>query len=191
MEKSLIIKKLFSKKTQDYTYAIAFFFIFSFFVFYIIRPNLITVFEINTKIEQLKTINKLYGEQIDKIVEVQSSFEENRDDFFLLKEAIASKPEVNKLLSDVDVSSEGSRLTSERIAVSDINLKDKGSINKLKSFVINMNLIGAFDDTIAFINKIYNQRRLKSIPELELTRGQESSESANLNIRLEIEGYYL
>jgi len=191
MEKSLIIKKLFSKKTQDYTYAIAFFFIFSFFVFYIIRPNLITVFEINSKIEQLKTINKLYGEQIDKIVEVQSSFEENRDDFFLLKEAIASKPEVNKLLSDVDVSSEGSRLTSERIAVSDINLKDKGSINKLKSFVINLNLIGAFDDTIAFINKIYNQRRLKLIPELEFTRGQESSESANLNIRLEIEGYYL
>ena len=191
MEKSLIIKMLFSKKTQDYTYAIAFFLIFSFFIFYIIRPNLITVFEINTKIEQLKSINKLYGEQIDKIVEVQASFEDNRDDFFLLKEAIATKPEVNKLLSDVDVASEGSKLTSERIAVSDINLKDKGSINKLKSFVINLNLIGAFDDTIAFINKIYNQRRLKLIPELEFTRGQESSESANLNIRLEIEGYYL
>src|SRR3989338_9467864 len=191
MEKSLIIKKLFSKKTQDYSYAIAFFLIFSFFIFYIIRPNLITVFEINTKIEQLKSINKLYGEQIDKIVEVQASFEDNRDDFFLLKEAIATKPEVNKLLSDVDVASEGSKLTSEHISVTDINLKDKGSVNKLKSFIVNMNLLGTFEDTLVFINKIYNQRRLKLLPELEIARGQVSSESATLNIRLEVEGYYL
>ena len=191
MEKSLIIKMLFSKKTQDYTYAIAFFLIFSFFIFYIIRPNLITVFEINTKIEQLKSINKLYGEQIDKIVEVQASLEDNRDDLFLLKEAIATKPEVNKLLSDVDVASEGSKLTSEHISVTDINLKDKGSVNKLKSFIVNMNLLGTFEDTLVFINKIYNQRRLKLLPELEIARGQVSSESATLNIRLEVEGYYL
>ena len=191
MEKSLIIKTLFNKKTQDYTYAIAFFLIFSFFIFYIIRPNLITVFEIKTKIEQLKAINKLYGEQIDKIVQVQSTFEANRDDFYLLKEAIAAKPEVNKLLSDVDVSSEGSKLTSERISINNINLKDKGSINKLKSFIVSMNLLGTFEDTNIFINKIYNQRRLKLIPKLEIAREKVSSESATLNIWLEVEGYYL
>ena len=50
--------------------------IYSFFIFYIIRPNLITVFEINTKIEQLKSINKLYGEQIDKIAIISSMAEE-------------------------------------------------------------------------------------------------------------------
>lgn len=191
MDKSQLIKKLFSKKNKDYTYAIAFFFIFSFFVFYIIRPNLTNVFEINTKIEQLKKINKLYADQIDKIVQVQSDLETNRDDLVLLKEAFAEKPEVNKVLSDVDVTTGGAVLRSERIAVSDINLKDKGSVAKLKSFIINMSLIGSFDDTLAFMRKIYNQRRLKLAPVLELTREEESSESATLNIKLEVEGYYL
>lgn len=192
MEKSLIIKKLFSKKTQDYSYTIAFFFTFSFFVFFVIRPNLITVFEIITKIEQLKKINSIYGKEIDKIVEVQSDLEENRDDFILLKEAIAIKPEVNKVLYDVDVSTDESKLKSVRIDVSDINLKDIGLNDKLKLIEIDMNLQGTFDDTLDFIKKIYKQRRLKLIPELQLERLIETStESGNLKIRLEVEGFYL
>lgn len=187
-----MLKKLFSKKTQDYTYAIGFFFIFSFFIFYVIKPNLITVFEINAKIEQFKRINIVYGEQIDKVIEIQSALEENRDDFTLINKAIATKPEVNKVLSDLDISTEGSRLTSERINTFDIDLKDKESALKLKSFIINMELKGTFDDTMAFIKKIYEQRRLKLIEELELARDEkESSPSSILKIKLEVGGYYL
>ena len=192
MEKSWIIKNLFSKKTQDYTYSIAFFFIFSFFVYFIIRPNLIKVFEITTKIEQLKNINKNYGEEIDKIVNIQSELELNRDDLGFLKEAIAAKPDVNKVLYDVLVSSDEGNLRFDRAVVSDINLKDKGSADKLKFFIINMNLAGTFEDTMAFIERIYNQRRLKLIPEFELAREKkESSDSGALKIRLGVEGYYL
>lgn len=192
MEKSSIVKKLYTKKTQDYTYTIAFFLIFSFFVFYIIRPNLLTVFETNSKIQQLDKINRAYEEQINKVIETQSVFEENREDFILLDQAIGPKPEINKMLSDVVVSTEESALTSERIDVFDINLKDKGSITKLKSFTINMSMTGTFEDTMAFVKKAYGQRRLKLIPNLELARDKsESSPGANLKIKLQIEGYYL
>lgn len=192
MEKSSILKNFFNKKTQDYTYAVAFFFIFSFFIFYVIRPNLISVFEIRSKIDQLNKINSLYREQIDKIIEIQSALEESRDDLVLLKEAIAEKPEVNKVLSDVNVSTEGSKITPERVNIADINLKDKGSTGKLKSFIINMDLKGSFEDTTEFIKKIYDQRRLKLIQELDLTRDEkQSSDSSILKIKLEVEGYYL
>lgn len=192
MDKSSIIKKLYAKKTQDYTYTIAFFFIFSFFIFYIIRPNLLTVFETNSKIQQLEKINRQYEEQINKVIETQSVFEENREDFLLLDQAIGPRPEINKMLSDVVVSTEEGSLTSDRIDVFDVNLKDKGSTAKLKSFTINMSLKGTFEDTMAFVNKIYEQRRLKLIPELELARDKnESSPGANLKIKLQVEGYYL
>ncbi|OGK25046.1 hypothetical protein A3A46_04190 [Candidatus Roizmanbacteria bacterium RIFCSPLOWO2_01_FULL_37_13] len=192
MEKSSIVKKLYTKKTQDYTYTIAFFLIFSFFIFYIIRPNLLTVFETNSKIQQLDKINRAYEEQINKVIETQSVFEENREDFILLDQAIGPKPEINKMLSDVVVSTEESTLTSERIDVFDINLKDKDSIAKLKSFTINISMAGTFEDTMAFVKKVYGQRRLKLIPNLELARDKnESSPGANLKIKLQIEGYYL
>ncbi len=55
-----------------------------------------------------------------------------------------------------------------------------------------MNLLGTFEDTFDFINTIYSQRRLKLAPEIEISRPVgESSNSAELKIRLEIEGYYL
>lgn len=192
MDTKTTVKKLFDNKAKDYTYTIAFFIIFSFFIFAVIRPNLITVFEINAKIKQLSGVDKIYGEQIDKIVGVQSEFESNRDDLYLLTEAIPPQPEVNKVLFDTNVSSDGSKLISERIIMSDINLKDKGSANKLKSFIINMSLLGSFEDTLELIKKIYTQRRLKMIPELEINRRVgDASESATLKIRLEVEGYYL
>lgn len=192
MDKQFVVKKLFNKKAKDYTYTIAFFVIFSFFIFAVIRPNLITVFEITAKIKQLGEVDKLYGMQIDKIVGVQSEFEINRDDMYLLNEAVSTLPEVNKVLFDINISSDGSSLRSERMTVSDINLKDKGAQNKLKLFTINMNLFGSFEDTMEFIRKIYSQRRLKLVPELEIARPVgESTNSADLKIRFEVEGYYL
>jgi len=192
MDKPTTINKLLNKKTKDYSYTMAFFIIFSFFVFAVIRPNLITVFEITSKIDQLKKVDMLYAEQINKIIEVQSAYEQNRDNFGFLTEAISVQPEVNKVLFDVNVSSEGSKLKTERLIVTDINLKDKGALNKMKSFSINMNLLGTFEEVMALIKKVYAQRRLKLIPEFEMSRGTgESSESANLKIRMKIEGFYL
>src|SRR3989344_4068855 len=190
MEKSNLIKQLSDKKTKDYTYTVAFFLLFSFFVFYVIRPNLITVFEIKTKIKKLQEIDQLYADQITKIIEVQAAFENSREDLKLLQEAISRQPEVNKVLFDVNVSTDESKLIAERIVISDINLKDKGTANKLRSFIINLNLSGNFEDTLAFIRKIYNQRRLKLIPLLELTRQtNQSTQSAELlKIKLEVEG---
>lgn len=193
MEKKSILKQLFRGKTKDYTYTIAFFLIFSFFIFYVIRPNLLTVFEIKSKIAQLKEIDRKYADQIDKIIQVQAVFEGSRDDLDLLQEAIARQPEVNKVLSDVNVSSEGSSLLAERIVISDINLKDVGMADKIKSFVIRMNLAGRFDSALEFVGKIYSQRRLKYFPVIELSsQSNQSTQSATmLKIRLEVEGYYL
>ena len=59
-------------------------------------------------------------------------------------------------------------------------------------FLITMDLIGSFEDAKGFIDKIYAQRRLKLIPEFEISRPVgESSKSATLKIKLEVEGYYL
>ena len=54
-----------------------------------------------------------------------------------------------------------------------------------------MDLLGTFTNTTEFIKKIYSQRRLKYVPEIELSQAKETSESAKLKIKLEIEGFYL
>ena len=192
MEKKQILKKLLSQKNKDYTYAIAFFLIFSFFILFIIRPNLVSVFEANNKIEELHTLDTFYNTQIDKIIELQTTLEENRDNMLLLNQAIANKPEVNKILSDVDISSQEGGLVTSGITVSDINLKEKEDGDKLKSFTLNMNFNGDFQNSVSFIKKIFDQRRLKTISNLGISRDEkESSESSKLQITMMILGYFL
>lgn len=192
MEKKQILKKLLSQKNKDYTYAIAFFLIFSFFILFIIRPNLVSVFEANNKIEELHTLDTFYNTQIDKIIELQTTLEENRDNMLLLNQAIAKKPEVNKILSDVDISSQEGGLVTSGITVSDINLKEKEDGDKLKSFTLNMNFNGDFQNSVSFIKKIFDQRRLKTISNLDISRDEkESSESSKLQITMMILGYFL
>lgn len=192
MEKKQILKKLLSQKNKDYTYVITFFLIFSFFILFIIRPNLVSVFEANNKIEELHTLDTLYNTQIDKIIELQTTLEENRDNMLLLNQAIANKPEVNKILSDVDISSQEGGLLTSGITVSDINLKEKEDGDKLKSFTLNMDFKGDFQSSVSFIKKIFDQRRLKTISNLDISRDEkESSESSKLQITMMILGYFL
>lgn len=191
MEKETILKKLIGGKNKDYTYTIAFFLMFSFFVLYVIKPNILSVFEANQRIEELKKINNLYESQIDKIIDLQTTFETNRDDFVYLVQGISNKPEVNKVLSDIDISSEGSKLNPQRITVSDINLKDLNLAQTLRSFVIDLNINGTFNDMLDFGKKIYSQRRLKIMKELDFNSDKVTSGSGNLGIQLKLEGYYL
>ena len=191
MDKKFLIKKLLTKKNKDYTYAIAFFLIFSFFIFFVIRPNLLSVFEANSKIDSLKKLKFLYDEQIDKIIELQMTLEEGRENLVLLNQAVATKPEVNKILSDLDVSSNEGGLARSNIEVSDINLKEKENSDKLKSFGVHIDFSGGFPDSLALIKKVYNQRRLKTISNLLITKDEkESSESSQLKISMEILGYF-
>ncbi len=67
MEKTALVKKLLSKKTKDYTYAIAFFLIFSFFLIAVIRPNILSVFSAGERINELEKQNRFYDLQISNI----------------------------------------------------------------------------------------------------------------------------
>lgn len=200
MDKTDILKKLFSKKTKDYTYAIIFFLIFSFFIVFVIKPNVVAILEANRKIEELTVTDSFYEEQILKIVNIQSLLEANRTDLSLLDEAFSRSPQVNKVLSDVGASATDAQASIEKINIEDINLKDIAPASQLRSMEIGVDLKGNFISSLLFIQSLYGQRRLKSLKEVAIERAdrdiigqQEATPSAanQLKIRLKIDGYYL
>jgi len=196
MKKEAILKQLSTPKTKSYSYAIIFFLIFSFFAYFIIRPNLISVFESKGKIEGLQKDNLRYQREIDKIIEIQTILEQHRDEFVYLSDAITTKPKVNKVLSDIYGAAIENKLEPDRIDVSDVNLKEKGIEGKLKAFTVTVDTTGNFEDGVAFLKKIYEQRRLKlltngGIGKVETEEEASASANSSLKLKLEIEGFYL
>jgi len=58
MDKKKIIALLGERKVQDYTFNALFFLIFSFFLIFAIRPNVVTVFTLQQEFQELKLKNK-------------------------------------------------------------------------------------------------------------------------------------
>lgn len=192
MEKKPSFKKIFTKKTIDYTYTILFLIIFSFFIFFVIRPNLLSIFQANKKIDDLRRDNNFLEKQVQNLVSIQSSLEANRDDISVLGEAISKMPQVNKLLEDLNSSIKDNNLVIDKLTIVDINLKKSQKEDTLKSVVFNVILKGSFDDFVKLTKDLYSQRRIKMVQSAVIGRDtKESSTSGLLNVEMNIEGYYL
>ena len=192
MDKNELLDKLVNKKVKDYTFTIAFFIVFSFFIVFAIRPNLSSVVTLNEQLTQLNTLDQQYESTITKIINLQTLIEQNRENFYLLDDALPSTPQVNKVIDDIKRNASESGMAIDKMEVQEISLKEDASKNKMKTLSVLMESSASFENIKQFIDTLIKQRRLKNIQSLNLIKeSSESSESSKLKIKLEIGGFYL
>lgn len=204
LNRKKLILNLSGEEIKDYSYLIGFFLIFSFFIFFVIRPNLKSVFESHLLIEKLKKDDALYESEIMSVIDIQEKMINFRNDLPIINSAITFKPDVNQLINDIIKIIKNNFFLVENFSFANVNLKDVSRENVLKPISFSLNLIGNFSDLISLINEINQQRRLKLIKSISVEKeinkemmvastesAQLSSESAQLKINLIVEGYYL
>jgi len=187
-----IKKQLSTKRVTDYTYSIIFFITFSFFAFIVIKPNITMVFSLQKELQDLRQIDDSYSNVINKILNIQTSVEATRDTVGVLDEALPARPNVNQLVDDIKKTSSDSGVTIGKLTISEINLKNKVNPVGYKKVRIDFSTKAGFEDTYKFIQSLINQRRLKGIDNVSFTKdNKNSSDSATINVKLSVEGYYL
>jgi len=192
MNKSTLKDKLQAKKVTDYSYMILLFVSFAFFTFFVIRPNVLTIFSLQEELGKLHILDTGYENVIKKIVDIQSFLEENRTDLYLLDEALPSLPQINKIVDDTQYSASASGIKLNSMALSNVDLKDKSSEFTRKKISINIDGGANFLNSKDFIGDIVDGRRLKIIKQLNFSQDtQNGTESGALKLIMEIEGYYL
>lgn len=188
-----ISKKIFTKKTTDYTFTILFFLIFSMFIFFAIKPSLTTAASLKKEEIDLKAIDSRYENNIIDIASVQSLMEEHRDQLPLLTDAISNHPQVNKMIDDITKASEQTSFAIKKASIGEVNLLDTKNKQLL---MLHLTIEGAsdFDTLMKFIQSLSNQRRLKTIEKMVITESQDNqqaSPSGQLRVVMDIEAYYL
>ncbi len=182
---------LFEKENQNYIYFSLFFLIFSFFVYFAIRPSLTTIFSLNKEANELEKINSLYDQQINKILQIQTEIENNRDRLYLINEAMPDFPQVNKIVSDIKTVAETNNFFLKNASIGEVSLFNTNE-RDLKTIVFSIEGEANFENIENFINNLYEQRRLKRIKKLVLSQGEKTAtSSASIKINLEVEGFYL
>lgn len=184
-----ISKVIFEKKNTDYLYVIFFLLIFSIFIIFAIKPSLTTAYSLKKEEVDLSNIDLIYEEKINSITSIQSQIEDNRDNLPLLNQSISEQPEVNKIIEDVKTTADKNSMIIDKASVVDINFS---KTNKEKQNVkLKMEVTTNFNDLKQFITDILEQRRLKTIDELIVSKDNDSTGSGSLKVNFIISGYYL
>lgn len=190
MNRKDIVDKIKDKKVQDYTLTIVFFIMFAFFVFFAIRPNILTAFNLRKELSELRLKDKQFEDTILKIVEYQSILAANRDNFFLLDEALPETPQIYKVIDDVRKTASASSVIASRINVEEINLQGLKKNPRKKSYIVTMDATASTQELKLFIKNLSTQRRLKTIKNLDITR-DDKAEGQKYNVQFVVEGFYL
>lgn len=192
MNKAAIKRKLLVKKATDYSYTILFFISFAFFTFFVIRPNILTILSLQEESGRLHILDIGYENVIKKIVDIQTFLEENRTDLPLLDEALPDVPQINKLVNDSQYSASDSGMTLNTMSINKVDLRDSGKKKDRKKVSLTIEGVANFLQSKSFIIQVMNDRRLKTIRKITFDiDSKQSSESGNLRLVLEVEGYYL
>jgi len=186
----MIKKNFLNKESQEYTFLILFFLIFSFSVFFVIRPTLVTLFSLRKQIEDLEELNKIYDQKIAMIIQLQKFLENNREKLPLLKEAIPDRPNLAEVIDDVNKASSESGLLLRKIDTGEISLKELKE-KKYNQLVLNIEGEADFLNISSFLEVLLNQRRLKMVEKLTITKNKESSPASLLKVDLKLNAGYL
>ncbi len=188
MEKNPL-KTIFNQKTQDFSFAILFFVVFSVFIIFAISPSLRTAFSLKKEESDLTKVDNLYEAKIMNIAEIQNQVEENRDDLPFLNQAISRNPEVNKMFDDVKTIADKNSFTITKANIADVNLRQ--TTKKIDKLRLNIEGKTNFENLLTFMNDLFSQRRLKMVNNLSISQDKDSTSSSQLNVVLTVDGYYL
>jgi len=192
MDRKKILDQFKDQKIQNYSYNIFFFLIFAFFVGFAIRPNLMTAFNLQKELQDIKLKSQEYEAEIQQIVDYQTKVEQYRDQFYLLDEAVPKTPAIAKVLEDIRQSATDSGVILTSIAVEEVSIKTEEKQNSLKSFGVNIIVESEIAMLQNFLNTLLNQRRIKIIDDISVTKVQlEEGISNRFTITMIVKGVYL
>ena len=190
------IKRIFGKKEMyDYYYIIAFLLIFSFFIFYIIKPSLTTAFGLKTEFDELEKVYKIYENNILEIRKISLFLQSSVDNIILIDQAIPQMPETKTLIEDIKNAAVDNKVILTNLTLASFDLKNSSKNNQLKSLIVKMETTGKYADIVNFSQQLIRQKRLKTINSFKIGKKEDeavaASEEANLKVDIELIGYYL
>jgi Tfp pilus assembly protein PilO len=191
MNKSDLVEKVaFKPHLKDYTYAVLFFLLSSFFAFFVIKPVLSIAFTLRREAVDLKHINSVYEKNVLMLVDIQSKMEQIRDRMYLIDDALPKNPQTKKLIVSINQAATDSGVSIKSISISPINLTQKN--NETKPITLDIDVSGDFTQANGFIKALLNQRRVKTIESLKIARFGDGVDTGQLlRIQMTVQAYYL
>src|SRR3989338_3378640 len=183
-------------KVRDYSYAVIFLLVSSFFAIAVIKPVLSVAVSLDREEKDLIELNQIYQKNIDKVIEIQNDLDAIAQQRQLLEQALPENPNVSTIIGEIGLAATSAGLKINNFQVDKLEI-DQTSIIKSQPQPIKLNIAlnGNHQQLNTFINLLTNQRRLKVITNFKVETDRfakdDQTQEFKLNFQINISGYYI
>ncbi len=167
-----LLPKLTDEKAQTYTMLAFTLAALSFFGIFAINPTLSTITELKRKLADLQFVHQKYIAKKQSLTALQYAYKSISGDLPIVANAMPQKPEVPKLVAQMNGLLSISRLqtTSLRTLGVEITPEKQASGKKISSFTFTLEASGTYDDILSFVKSVTNTNRLIAIETVSIVK---------------------
>jgi Tfp pilus assembly protein PilO len=167
-----LLPNLSDKKIQLYTMLAFTLAAMSFFGIFAINPTLSTIAELNRQLKDLRDVKDKLIIKVQNLTTLQEKYQSLTGDLPVVFDAMPQKPEVPKLLAQINgvLSRSNLQSTSLRTYGVEITPGKQISSERAASFVFSLEAEGTYEDIISFIQKVTHINRLITIETVSIAK---------------------
>jgi Tfp pilus assembly protein PilO len=135
----------------------------SFFMFFAIRPTVLTISSLWGDIQSKQLLKKKLETKIDNIVKAQDLFSQVQERYQIVNNSLPDRPQYSSAASQIQQTGNSSGLSINSFDY-DLQSTDKDSTTpNVKSYQVNLNINGSFSSATKLISDLLQNRRLINI----------------------------
>lgn len=196
MDKEKLLSQLVQKDNTERWYLVGFFAVFIILILFVIRPNVNEYLRRQKLLEDLTSTNAQYDTAISNLRVLQGLFEEYRDQFPLLEEAVPMRLEAYNFAQDV-AKIFLPYVPTDNLRFPGFNVGEKAEAGvpvagtQLVPYPQSIEITGKYSELQRILSKLMNQRRIKHVTRVVFSENQTASGEASMGMRVDFQGYYI
>jgi hypothetical protein len=157
------------------------FFLISFFLFFAIKPTILTISALVADINSKKILSTKMIAKIDQIISAQDNFSLIQEKYFLVEDALPMSPNYVSTVTQFDSISAQSGLLFDKINFAQ---SDK------QFFSTQISTNSSFNSSLNFLDSLFKNRRLYDVNEVMFIQDKNTQSQGVIRLSLPIDIYY-
>ncbi len=179
------------KKVRAYTGIVLSIFAVSFFIFFAIKPTLVTIASLMKEIDDKRVITEKLETKINALASAQREYQNVESDLYLVDQALPRDSQVSLFIKQLEALARKSEVAIDGIQINQVPLKEKSaSTDSSQSVNFSIAASGSYQNLVSYLQTVSSLRRIITIESFAI-KTTKDEEDKTLGLTLNAKAFFL
>lgn len=179
------------KKIRIYTGIVFSIFAVSFFIFFAIKPTLMTIAGLVKEIDDKKITTQKLEAKINALASAQSEYQNVESDLYLVDQALPKDSQVSLFIKELEALGRKSGVAIDGVQINQVPLQEKSSsTSDQQSLNFSVAASGSYQNLVDYLQSVSSLRRIVAIESFAI-RTSKDEETNKLSLTLNAKAFFM